>query len=60
MYNRFVNITIIVFFFPDLQVAYLSAALSCEIIFTFIRREEITKAQVREEIMSGSESFSVT
>jgi len=42
---------IIVFFFSEMQFAYLSAALSCEIIFTFIRREEITRAQVREEIM---------
>ncbi len=43
---------IIVVFFPDIQLAYLAAALSCSIIFTFVRREEINEVQLREEIMN--------
>ena len=43
---------VIVFFHPDLELAYLAGALAAAIIFTFIRREEITEAQVREQVMA--------
>ena len=41
-----------VVFYPDLELAYLAGALSAAIIFTFIRREEIVEAHVREQIMA--------
>ncbi|MBO4903514.1 MAG: GGDEF domain-containing protein [Lachnospiraceae bacterium] len=46
------NSMIIALFHPDLELAYLAAALSCAVIFTFIRREEIIEAHIREQIMA--------
>ena len=43
---------VIVFFHPDLELAYLAGALAAAIIFTFIRREEIIEAHVREQVMA--------
>ena len=43
---------LILLFFPQLELAYLATALSCAVIFTYIRREEITVANLREQIMS--------
>ena len=43
---------LIVLIFPKLELAYLTTALSCAVIFTYIRREEITEAYLREQIMS--------
>lgn len=43
---------LILLLFPEFELAYLSNALSCAIIFTYIRREEITEANLRERIMS--------
>ena len=37
---------------PDLELSYVSNALACAIIFTFIRREEINEAHIREQIMN--------
>ena len=48
---------IIVFFFPNHQMAYIASALSCGIIFTFIRREQINEAQIREQIMDRLSSL---
>ena len=41
---------IILLFFPDLAFGYISTSLSCVVIYTFIRREEIIAAQNREKI----------
>ncbi|MBO4337612.1 MAG: diguanylate cyclase [Lachnospiraceae bacterium] len=37
---------------PQFELAYLATALSCTVIFTYIRREEITEALLREQIMN--------
>ncbi|MCR5687875.1 MAG: GGDEF domain-containing protein [Lachnospiraceae bacterium] len=42
---------VVLAFFPDLEFGYLATALSCAIMFTFIRREEITEAHNREQII---------
>ncbi|MCR5672481.1 MAG: GGDEF domain-containing protein [Lachnospiraceae bacterium] len=39
-------------FFPDLETAYLATSLSCAIIYTFVRREEINEEQIREQIIN--------
>ncbi len=38
--------------FPELELAYLATALSCAVIYTFVRREEIDEVLLRERIMS--------
>ncbi|MCR4689822.1 MAG: GGDEF domain-containing protein [Lachnospiraceae bacterium] len=43
---------LILFVVPQLQLGYLTTALSCSVIFTYIRREEITEAHLREQIMN--------
>ena len=40
------------FLFPDLTLAYPATALSCAVIYTYIRREEIYEAHIREQVMS--------
>ncbi len=46
------NAAVVLLFFPDIGLAYVATALSCAVMFTFVRREEISEAQVREQIMS--------
>ncbi len=41
---------VILLFYPEITFGYISTALSCVIIYTFIRREEIIAAQNREKI----------
>ena len=36
---------------PELELAYLAAALSSEVIFIFIQHDELTEACVREQVM---------
>lgn len=43
--------TVILLFLPDYGMGYVSIALSCAIIFTFVRREEIIEAYNREQII---------
>ncbi|MCR5221651.1 MAG: GGDEF domain-containing protein [Lachnospiraceae bacterium] len=42
---------VILIFLPDLEFGYLATALSCAVMFTFIRREEIAEAHNREQII---------
>ncbi len=46
------NAAILLIFFPTLQLAYIATALSCAVIYTYIRREEINDAHIREQVMS--------
>ena len=40
-----------VMIWSELELAYLAAGLSCEVIFIFIQHDEIMEARVREQIM---------
>ena len=42
---------VILLFYPEITFGYISTALSCVIIYTFIRREEIVAARNRERIV---------
>ncbi len=42
---------VILLFLPDYGMGYVGIALSCAVIFTFIRREEIVDANNREQII---------
>ena len=43
---------VLYFVLPDLTLAYPATALSCAVIYTYIRREEIFEAHIREQIVS--------
>ena len=43
---------VLYFVLPDLTLAYPATALSCAVIYTYIRREEIFEAHIREQIIS--------
>ena len=46
-----IDASIVLIFMPDYGLGYLAIALSCAVIFTFVRREEIIEAQNREQII---------
>ena len=48
---------VVLIFSPDLELGYLATALSCAVIFTFIRREEIIEAHHREQIVKELSSM---
>lgn len=50
---------VILMFNPDLEFGYLATALSCAVIFTFIRREEIIESHNREQIVKELSSMDV-
>jgi diguanylate cyclase (GGDEF)-like protein len=50
---------ILVIISPDLQLGYIAAALSCAIIFTFIKQHEINEAYIREKILDRVSSQDV-
>ena len=50
---------VVLIFSPDLELGYLATALSCAVIFTFIRREEINEAHNREQIVKELSSMDI-